>query len=223
MESFGLQLITPPASEPVTLTRAKKHCRIDEDLTLEDDLITAFITCAREYAERHTQRQLVTARWRLTMDRFPGRSERGRYGFIGPSDILAGGWSCFERHMIRLPRPPVQSIEAVKYYDPDGVLQTLAANEYHADLTREPARLAPAPGDGAKGWPSAQRRMAAVQIEYTAGYGDAAAVPESIKNAILLMVGHWYENREEVIIGQAMPIPMGACSLLDMHCFGEMR
>ena len=61
-----MQLITPPAAEPVSLAEAKHHLRVDFD---EDDaLIQALICAARQSAEMLTQRQLVTARWRMVLN-----------------------------------------------------------------------------------------------------------------------------------------------------------
>lgn len=41
----------------------------------------------------------------------------------------------------------------------------------------------------------------AVRITYTAGYGGAADVPQTIKQALLLLVAYWYENREAAVGG----------------------
>ena len=38
--------------------------------------------------------------------------------------------------------------------------------------------------------------MNGVEIDFTAGFGEAGAdVPDLLKRAILLLVGHWYEFR----------------------------
>ena len=65
-----LQLVTPPAEEPVSLAEAKQHLRVDGG---DDDLlIGSLITAARQAAETKTGRQLITARWKLVLDAFPG-------------------------------------------------------------------------------------------------------------------------------------------------------
>ena len=33
-------------------------------------------------------------------------------------------------------------------------------------------------------------------LDYTAGYGDAADVPQDLKQAVLQLVAYWYENRD---------------------------
>ena len=47
-------------------------------------------------------------------------------------------------------------------------------------------------------WPSETLRTSdAILIRYIAGYGaTAASVPEEVKLAMLMMIGHFYENRE---------------------------
>lgn len=64
-----LQIETPPAAEPVTLTVAKSHLRvtIDDD----DDLIALYLAAAREGVEAFLARSLVTKGYRQTLDSFP--------------------------------------------------------------------------------------------------------------------------------------------------------
>ena len=58
-------------------------------------------------------------------------------------------------------------------------------------------------------------RLDAVRIAFDAGYGAADAVPQAIKQAILMIVAHWYEHRETVVVGTgAVDIPLGANALL---------
>lgn len=90
---------------------------------------------------------------------------------------------------IRLPLPPLQSVTSVTYTDTDGASQTLDAGQYTVDTAN--ARIVPV-----SSWPSTKAVPAAVVIRYVCGYGAAAAVPASIKAAILLLTGDLFENRE---------------------------
>jgi uncharacterized phiE125 gp8 family phage protein len=57
--------------------------------------------------------------------------------------------------------------------------------------------------------------MAPIQVTYVAGYGAAASVPQKYKQAMLLLIGHWYENRETVIVGTISgPIALAVDSLI---------
>ncbi|HNL98397.1 MAG TPA: head-tail connector protein [Accumulibacter sp.] len=179
-----LASISPPATEPITLAEAKAHLRVD--LTDDDALITALIVAARQYAESETGRSLITQSWRLVLDGFPGGSGPGTAGPI-PS-LLPG-------NAILLDQAPVQSITSIQYLDTGGAWQTLPETEWVAELQSAPARITPAFG---KTWPAALPQIGSVKVEFVAGYGEDAAVPQGIKIWMLLRLGALYENREEV-------------------------
>lgn len=179
-----LASISPPATEPITLAEAKAHLRVD--LTDDDALITALIVAARQYAESETGRSLITQSWRLVLDGFHGG--RGP-GTAGPIPSLLPG------NAILLDQAPVQSITSIQYLDTGGVWQTLPESEWVAELQSAPARITPAFG---KTWPAALPQIGSVKVEFVAGYGEAAAVPQGIKIWMLLRLAALYENREEV-------------------------
>lgn len=116
---MSLKVITPPASEPVTLAEAKLHLRVDG--TTEDALISSLIVAARQGAEHLTDRALMTQTLELSLDGFPS--------------------------VIKLPRPPLVSVTSVKYVDQAGAEQTLVSTDYQLDAASEPARLMPAYGE----------------------------------------------------------------------------
>lgn len=179
-----LQLITPPAQEPVSLIEAKLHLRVD--FNEDDGLITALITAARQAAEMLTGRQFVTARWKYVLDGFPGP------GLMG---VAAGTTFSLPGHAILLPRSPVQSVVSIHYLDMASAVQTMPAATYTADVACEPARLTPVFGQI---WPISLPQIGAVSVIYDAGYGSAVQVPEGIKSWIKLRVGSLYNHREEV-------------------------
>jgi uncharacterized phiE125 gp8 family phage protein len=181
----GLSIVTPPATEPVSLTEAKLHLRVDH--TTEDALITALIKAARGYAETATARQLITATWQLTLDDFPSGQ-------------------------IVLPRPTMLGVTEVTYADTAGDEQTLAADQYIVVTDGVFGRIVRPEGVN---WPQVKRMPNAVAVQYTAGYGSASAVPEEIKCAIKLMVGHLYENREATVVGVSVAnLPLAIADLL---------
>ncbi|HEX7823634.1 MAG TPA: head-tail connector protein, partial [Mycobacterium sp.] len=74
-----------------------------------------------------------------------------------------------------------------------------------ADLSSAPARIVPAFGSV---WPIALPEIGAIAVNYTAGYGDAAAdVPQGLRNWILLRVATMYANREESVPGAVTQLP----------------
>ena len=191
-----LQLVTPPAEEPVSLAEAKQHLRVDSG---DDDLlIGSLISAARQAAETKTGRQLITARWKLVLDAFPGPSLM--QSATGVSFSLPG-------HAILLAKCPVQSVVSIEYLDMNGTTQVMPASDYVLDAACEPARLTPAFG---KTWPPTLPQMGAVSVTFDAGYGTASAVPEGLKSWIKLRVGSLYGHREEMSVlsrGRIDPLP----------------
>lgn len=175
---MGLTLITAPTDEPIGATDAITHLRLGED-TDEDALLNALIVAAREHVEAITNRVLLTQTWELTLDYFPR--------------FRSQDWS---HQPLRVPKPPLQSVTSIKYLDMGGTLQTLANTEYTVDTTDVMGRIVPA---WMKIWPITRDTLNAVTIRFVCGYGDAAAVPSSIKQAMLLLIGGMYENRESQV------------------------
>jgi len=180
-----MQLITPPAGEPVSLEEAKLHLRVDFDD--DDALIQMLISSARQAAESITHRQFITARWRMTLDSFPGPSLMG---------VPAGQPFTLPGHAILIPKSPVLNVVAINYLDMASVQQTMPAANYTVDSACEPARITPVFGQI---WPIALPQIGAVTVIFDAGYGDASAVPDGIKSWIKLRVASLYTYREEVV------------------------
>lgn len=184
---YRLKMKTDATVEPLTVAELKLHLR--KDTSEEDDLIVSLGKAARRQVERWTSRSLVNQTWIMDLDGFP-----------------------YERY-IRLPRGPFGSLTSVKYYDEDGVQQTMPGTMYRTDTAggEEAARITLRDGEE---WPDTWLDVNAVAIEFVAGYGaTAAAVPDTFKAAIKLLVGHWYENREAA--GPAMAeAPLAVKALL---------
>lgn len=177
----SLNLVTAPTTELIGLDLAKSQCRVD--LGDDDALIQGFIIAAREYVENYTGRQLVTARYELVLD-----------GFCDPIDI---------------PKAPLQSVISVNYVDTSGVTQTVPTANY---LVTKPAGPTASRGRISRAfstwWPITRYQADTVRVLFDAGYGDdASAVPVALIQAQLLLISHWYRNREPVIDGRFGPMP----------------
>lgn len=184
---MNLTLKVVPATEPVTLAEAKLHCKVDG--TDEDTLITALIVAAREQAESRTGRALITQQWELTLDSFPAR--------------------------IALPKPPLVSVQSVKYLDVNGTLQTLVSTEYQVVIERLGGYFLPAYG---KAWPACRVQPDSIVVAFTAGYGAAADVPESIKLWMKMAIDTMYKNRGGAEGGQLYELPRDFfAALLDAY------
>lgn len=191
MATAALRMVrtVAPVTEPVHLDEVRDHLRVD--ITDDDTLIEALITAAREYVEQASRRALVTQTWRYNLDQFPAADE------------------------IELPRPPLKSVTSITYRDSDGTTHTLASSVYEVDTDSQPGRVRLAYGED---WPSdTLAETNPVRITFVAGYGDADDVPKRWKQAILLLVGHWYENREAVMVGSIpREIPFAVESLINL-------
>ena len=186
---MALKLITAPAAEPVSTSEAKSHLRVDT--TADDTYIGTLITVARQNVESHLRRALISQTWEVVLDAFP-----------------AG--------VIRLPKPPLASVTSIKYTDDEGVEATYSSANYVVDTDTEPGRVVLKSGQT---WPAVTLAAAnGVRVRYVAGYGAAGSnVPQAIRQAILLVIGSLYENREDVLVAQGVSIgvlPFGVVALL---------
>lgn len=58
-------------------------------------------------------------------------------------------------------------------------------------------------------------RLLGFKIEETYGGTDQEAVPPSLKEAVLQLAAHWYENREATLVGvSAQEIPFGVWAIV---------
>ena len=176
-----------PPPEPLSLDQAKAQLR--DTPSEDDDLIRGFIVAAREYAEAYTG--LILTR-RTVTETAP---QLGRW-------IDLASW-------------PIASVDAIRY-PAAGNLTDLAEGSWCASLKRRPVRLLPA----AMGWgvgPSWQDCGLPVEIDLTAGFETPDDVPETVKLAMLMLISHWYANREGVEVGlraAAVEVPFGVEALL---------
>jgi uncharacterized phiE125 gp8 family phage protein len=210
-------LVTPPQAEPVSLVLAKQHLRVDFDD--EDDLIESYITAAREYCEKATRRAFFNQTWLRTMDFFPIWNAVDRTHV--PSDRAAWPYPTWfwNKLTIDLPYPRLVSVESIVYTDSDGTEQTLSTDSYTVDPSSTPGRIAPS---ASTIWPWTNiRRPGNVKITFVAGsYGDGGdtnTCPKSIVQAMLLLISHWYQNREAVSALTYKAVPMAVDALLSIH------
>ena len=196
MNHYSLKQTVAPAAEPISREEAAEHLRENTTSAATLSYIDRLIVMAREQVEAFIQRQLINATWQLRLDRWPS-----------PNRLL-------------LPMSPVSSVTTFKYYNTSGTLTTLATTEYVLDEDAEPARIMEA---FEKTWPVLRNRPGAVEITYVAGYGAAgSSVPASIRQAMFLLIGTMYENRETLVIGApAHELPLTVERLLNPYCVGD--
>ena len=161
------ELVTGPAAEPVSLDEAKKQLEISLTDPTHNAQLRSMIEEAREQWEHDTYSCCCYQTYKIRTDAFPDGLE--------------------------LPRTPISSITSIKYYDVDGVQQTLSSTWYslHINQIRHTSLYS---------LPQTELRWDSWEITYVAGYSaDGSNVPSIAKRAMLLLIGHYFENREMMV------------------------
>lgn len=172
---MALVLTSGPATEPVTVAEAKAHLRIDS--AAEDLLLASLIITSRLQIEAGLGLALITQVWRETRDALPCNG------------------------VIELPLSPVKSVDLVRIVTADGTWSVLPPSAYDVDTASRPARVVRA---ATAVWPIPGRVANGVEITFTAGFGaHGGDVPAPLKQALLMLVAHWYEHRDPSEIGTA--------------------
>jgi uncharacterized phiE125 gp8 family phage protein len=202
-------IVTPPATEPVSIDLLRSHLRVD---TANDDLLLAnYLRAARTMAELYLSRALVTQTLLWTMQPVNPVWPRNH-----------GLWWTLE-----LPRMPVQSVSSVVTLDRQGYSTTIAAavlpvvypnyfTGYIADLAQEPARLRISPRTILANMRElCETNLEYVQVTFVAGYAPSGpAIPQPIIDAILMTAANLYEHRGDEA---DVPMPRAIEWLLDPY------
>lgn len=159
-------LVTGPATEPITLTQAKKQLELSPSDTAHDDHLTLLIQTAREQWEHDTDSACLTQTWSVNLEYF-----------------------CDDE--IYLPKRPIQSITSITYYDGSSTQQILSTDIYSLDSAARAVRL-----KYQQIWPTTVERWDAITVTYVCGYTSSSLVPAAAKQAMLLLVGKYFENRD---------------------------
>jgi uncharacterized phiE125 gp8 family phage protein len=167
------------------ITTAELKSFLRVDSSSEDSLIDGFLLAAMAYAQHYTGLAIGSQTIELALDAFPD-----------------GG--------ISLPLIPATSITSVIYVDAAGTSQTLLSSLYYLnDYSSQDHQVTLVYGAE---WPDTRDTTNAVKVRYVAG---SATLPASVKAALMLLVGHLYENRQEATEKALHSLPLGIKALLD--------
>lgn len=182
-----LILTSGPAAEPISLSEAKAHSRVDSDM--EDTLMNSLILAARLHIEQKLDLALISQDWSLYLDRWP------------------------DTPYVELPLAPLINVQAVRIYNASGSSETVDHGSYTVDLASRRPRIARNSGQS---WPVPGQVINGIEIAFTAGYGATSDdVPMPIRQAIKMLVAHWYEAREPVVLDEdAETVPETVVSLI---------
>jgi uncharacterized phiE125 gp8 family phage protein len=195
-----LRVATQPAVEPVTLAEAKSHLRVDT--STDDAYVGTLITAAREWTEAYLNRSLIHRQYVMTLESFPVSDDE-----------------------VSLPMPPMATAGtttavSLTYTLQSGATATLSTATYRVSRYSTPGEIQTIYGGT---WPANQiEDENAVSVTWWAGYGaTGSSVPASIRHAILMLVGYWYENRSTVLVGSiSKPLEFAVESLLSSQKWG---
>jgi hypothetical protein len=197
--------------EPLALADAINYLKLEvgDDDTLVSDLVTA----ARQQCEVLNNRSFITTRWELTFGHFP-LAGTWPGPLFSPGLWPYGGYIDPRTWAIRLPRPPLISVDSISYTDLSGNVQAIDPAGVSVVVSPgTPGYLTPAYGSP---FPWTRPGIAAVTIGYTAGYGtDPELVPRTVVMAIRLLVATYYANRSADV-----KVPDAARRLLDCTDWG---
>ena len=182
---------------PITLEEIKDHLQIERGETGSDEVLKGLRAASVEMAQNITGRKLMSQKWDVYFDDWPAGND------------------------IELPFSPLVSVAAtgITYTGSTSNTMTLGSTSWAVDTVSEPPRIVI--DNTVNGWPTDELHYNnPIRIVGTYGYSASSDIPRSIRHAMLLMIGHWYENREETVTGVGLSmqeIPLGAQSLLEMY------
>ena len=206
----GLNLVTGPAEEPVTLEDVKFQLKKDSVTTYEDEWLTGFISLARQWCENYMRRAFVAQTWELALRAWPGRDVTNY-----PIGFSSSSLDTYYKHnYIKLPRPPLRSVSSINYYDTTNTMHTMPAGNiaggYNVNTDTDPGQIVL---PFSQIWPTEILLPGSpIKVTFVAGFVDAATFLAtfegalSVRMAILLLVAHWDTVRQPLTNVQKMRI-----------------
>lgn len=214
------------AAHPVTLTEVKEYLRVTG--TEQDTVISSLIEAASDYAETFTGLTIRPTRFQFKLDHFP-------YGYTSVPGLYYGSDQTmndspyYNGSSIILPRMPLyeaaedDDLISVQYTNTSGASTALTLNtDFLVEQDSMPGRIYLLYNGT---WPATRAIQGAVVIQFTAGFRPnedadqtSNSLPDGIRLAIKMLVNHWYEHREPIIVGgNVNNVPMAVESLLWSH------
>ncbi len=192
----GTITLVRPSGDPVVVAAAKRQLKIDPDDTSQDDFLAELCSAAHLFVESRLGYPILRQTRQTHLWSFPCGAI-----WLGGGDTLTVG--------------------QVRYFDTAGTQQVLPTTDYVVDAVSRPATIEAAPF---KNWPATLNQPGAVKIDWTAGWAAAADVPADLIHAIRLMIGHWEQNREAVVVGTTnSSLELAVDALLEPHRLWTFR
>tara|TARA_R110000744_G_scaffold278092_2_gene390377 strand:- start:6563 stop:7165 length:603 start_codon:yes stop_codon:yes gene_type:complete len=182
---------TPNATQVVTLAEAKSHLRVD--FSEDDAYINSLCMAAQETFENYCNVILMDT----TISQFCSYWTDTQQLYHSP---ISGSGEA--------------SVTSIEYFV-NGTLTTWPNTNYIPNIHACPVTIWTAENET---YPTQDVRPDAIKIIYKIGYNNIANVPDGAKQAIKILVGQWYENRQEAVVGRSVGrIPMTATYLMNKY------
>lgn len=189
-----LKRTTPSTFEPVSVQRAKHNSNIPDTEKAFDSFLQDCVKAARDYIEKQLGCCICEASYTLTLSKFP-------------------------TYAIPIPVWPVQSVESIAYKDTNNANQAVTFANIVQPINDDRYSIYLADWEA---FPTSRDTPNAITVSFTAGWSSQETIPPTIARAILMMVSHWFENRETVLIGTASKeLEFSVNALLDSIRPGE--
>lgn len=178
---------------------AAEHCRVTDEG--EFGLLSSLVEVAVDMVEDYTGLALTANRYLWTSPVWPS-DMRDRLPWYSGRPEFAG--------MIVLPRTPLITVEAVRYYDAASEQQTVSPTLYSVDRYSTPGMVV-LHSDFTRPELPPQYRADAVSIEFTAGLDNA---PARARQAVKILVSHLYDNQGAISFSNPADLPHSLKALL---------
>lgn len=157
--------------EPISVDDAKRQCSIPLEVGDRNEQIAAWIVQGRQQVEHDARIVCYTGSHTYKMTDWP-----------------ASDW--FDFRGLR----PVSSVTSIAYLDGAGDSQTWSSSNYTLDTsgTRPFVRLA-----YGQSWPAVRGDINGITVTFVAGYASVAAIPQTVKQAVLKAVHILYLEQME--------------------------
>ena len=186
-----LKEVMPPAFSPVPLDEYKAHLRLAHgfnDDGAEDTILEVYLRNATAVIERRAGQALIARPYTLQS-------------------------ACLDRDgHLTLPVGPVATVDSIRFVSPGSTID-LAPEDWVLEPGSSRQKVT-ARGGGPL-WPLPAGAVA--ELTFTAGYGPTwDDVPDDLRQAVLLLAAHYYENRFGEIEADA-GLPFGVNAIVDQH------
>ena len=192
----GVSIVTGESVDVVTTAQIKSNLRISSSDSTHDTQIEICRDASISVAKEYLQKSLMHRTLKLSLDNIPFSDSV----LPNTEGITTGPFLEYRQRSVNLPFSPLVSVTHVKTFDDSDNATTMAASRYYVDTASDYGRVILRTGET---WDDMLRVGNAIEITYVAGYGSVAtSVPAGIRQGIIVLASHYFENPEMVVKGQ---------------------